>query len=1165
MRFLRLDLLAHGPFTNVVLDLADGTEGLHVIYGPNEAGKSSALRALRHLLFGIPAQTTDNFIHAYKDLRIGAWLRADDGAELKVVRRKGNAKTLRDPDDEVIDESTLQRCLGGIDQDTFEVMFGIDNAALARGGRAIVDGGGDIGAVLFAAGAGLAHLRSVQQDLEEEAGALFLAKGKKTINQALSELDAARRTLKECQLPSSQWLAHEEALNTASATSAKIIRQLEELRRGVHRLQRIRDALPAIARWKELRAELEPHAAALLLPEDFGSQRRESLFQLSMSENAAAETQAYLDDIDRQIADHVVPCHLLEQAAAIEELHLGLGSQKKALSDRARLATELRQIEVEARSILRELGRDLELDQAGSLRLTAPQRQKIQELGIQSQASTRLGDALMRAEKLGADIEDLQRRLAELPPFRDVGPLVKVISRVQQRGNLTEQWQAARQEFLASERLAAADLQRLPIWSGTLDELARLPVPTVESIERFDTELASHENDRRSLLQEGARLDAESLELDRHLEQLELREQVPTEESLRNARRQRDSDWMQLRLTWDRGDAPPVELRDSYEAEVETSDEIADRLRREADLVAKKAQCLKDCQRCERQREQLARQLEAVESRLQGSRREWQTLWQPAGIDPQPPREMHAWLRKYEALVKQAHDIGEQRERLAGLERRIADSRGELLECLRALGESILGEDSLQDLLDRCQDIVERVNAVEASRRDLQRSAAALEKERVQARSDASSAEEDWRRWQAQWAEAMAQLGLGIDATASQANLVLDRVRDLFDKLDKANSHHRRIEGIDIDSRRFNAEVASLTSRIAPDLGQCQSDQAVIELIARLTRAREAQARLEAMNHQRAAAADKLAVTRAAISDCRARLDVMCREAKCASVEELAEAERRSGQRRELEREIRHAEEQILGLSAGASLVDFLADAEAVDPDALAEQIAQSDRRIEDLDRQRSELDQTIGKEREILGKMDGSAQAAAAHEQMHSLIARIGTDAERFACLRLAGVVLRDAIERYREKNQGPVLKRASELFADLTVGSFEGLRVDFSDQGKPILVGVRSGSRQTVAVHDGMSEGTRDQLYLALRLASLETYLDRHAPVPFIVDDLLIHFDDDRAAAALKALAQLSERTQILFFTHHQHLVDLAKSTLDDDVLFTHELRGLKSAKAV
>ena len=87
-------------------------------------------------------------------------------------------------------------------------------------------------------------------------------------------------------------------------------------------------------------------------------------------------------------------------------------------------------------------------------------------------------------------------------------------------------------------------------------------------------------------------------------------------------------------------------------------------------------------------------------------------------------------------------------------------------------------------------------------------------------------------------------------------------------------------------------------------------------------------------------------------------------------------------------------------------------------------------------------------------------------------------------------------------------------------------------------------------------MSDGTKDQLYLALRLASLDHYLSRNKPFPFIVDDILIKFDDERAVAALKALADLSERTQVIFFTHHRRLVELAQTHLSEWPLFTHEL---------
>jgi len=75
-----------------------------------------------------------------------------------------------------------------------------------------------------------------------------------------------------------------------------------------------------------------------------------------------------------------------------------------------------------------------------------------------------------------------------------------------------------------------------------------------------------------------------------------------------------------------------------------------------------------------------------------------------------------------------------------------------------------------------------------------------------------------------------------------------------------------------------------------------------------------------------------------------------------------------------------------------------------------------------------------------------------------------------------------------------------------------------------------------------DQLSEGTSDQLYLALRIAALENYAAAAAPLPFIVDDVLQTFDDTRTLATLQALLGLSAYVQVIALTHHPHVGNLA-----------------------
>jgi uncharacterized protein YhaN len=149
---------------------------------------------------------------------------------------------------------------------------------------------------------------------------------------------------------------------------------------------------------------------------------------------------------------------------------------------------------------------------------------------------------------------------------------------------------------------------------------------------------------------------------------------------------------------------------------------------------------------------------------------------------------------------------------------------------------------------------------------------------------------------------------------------------------------------------------------------------------------------------------------------------------------------------------------------------------------------------------------------------------------------------------------MLQQEIERYREAHQDPVLKIASGYFSALTVGSFSGLHTDVDDKGSPILVGVRPDhARLTV---EKMSAGTCDQLFLALRLATLEWRLETSEPMPFIVDDILINFDDERSRATLKVLADLSKKNQVILFTHHRQIVEETHRIEGEGVVQIHEL---------
>ena len=235
----------------------------------------------------------------------------------------------------------------------------------------------------------------------------------------------------------------------------------------------------------------------------------------------------------------------------------------------------------------------------------------------------------------------------------------------------------------------------------------------------------------------------------------------------------------------------------------------------------------------------------------------------------------------------------------------------------------------------------------------------------------------------------------------------------------------------------------------------------------------------------------------------------------------------------------------------------FIAEASSVEADRIGPELEELEKEIKRLEQERSDLDQAIGTEKAELKRMDGSAEAAGCAEEAERLLGCLESDVEKYARLKIAELILSRTVEQYREKHQGPLISRASELFSQMTLGAFSRLRAEYDERGNPVLVGLREQSGIPVTI-DGMSDGTADQLFLALRLASLEQYLEHNEPLPFIVDDILLRFDDERSLATLKVLGELSQRTQVIFFTHHRHLVDLVEKHFPELAIMQFTLGG-------
>lgn len=534
----------------------------------------------------------------------------------------------------------------------------------------------------------------------------------------------------------------------------------------------------------------------------------------------------------------------------------------------------------------------------------------------------------------------------------------------------------------------------------------------------------------------------------------------------------------------------------------------------------------------------------------------WIRVWQPVGITQLSPKEMSGWLAEMDKLRFKVSDIFKKEQEIGRDVKQRKDLNQAVQKELNSMGEdgTPAGEE-LGPVLILAETVLERIAGQKTDLEKFKERQEKAEKAFHQAEENLKVAQEALAKWQEQWRKALFGLGLKDEVSTLEAIDLIETLQNCFDKLKEADELKKRIDGIDRDAAELEKEVKALLEKVAPDMVALPLDQAILQLRTMLSQAQKDGALYDKLSEELDLLQEEVSAAEKTLQSSNEQMDELLRIAKCEKSEELAAVIGKFAEYQKLQEKISDTEATLAKIGAGVQLEELARQAAEVNADELPGLIESRRRDIEEsINPEIKRISEVIGEENTKLAAMDGSAKAAETAEKMEQELARIRRLADRYTLLKLASKILQQEIERYREEHQDPVLKIASGYFNDLTMGSFASLRTDVDDKGEPILVGVRPDNlRLTV---EKMSSGTRDQLFLALRLATLEWRLETSEPMSFIVDDILINFDDDRSKASLTVLADLSKKNQVILFTHHRQIVEEAKSIKGKGAIQIHEL---------
>lgn len=663
MRLLALELERYGPFTGRTISFSADAK-LHVVFGQNEAGKSSALAAITDLFFGIERQTRFDFLHDARELRIGGTVIANDGRYLTFRRRKGNKDTLIGIHDEAIGENSLFPYLGTITRDVFCNAFGLDSDALRRGGEDMLRNEGEIGASLFAAASGLRGLSELRRHLEDKATSIFASRASKDrkFYIALRRFENARKAIRERELRAAYWKDLNEKIEGLS-------RRLEEIRqlRGVKAVQRVR-----LLRNKRIAPLVQLIDDDLKRLDSLGTLPELSVDYCEALEKALDAVRKANEEKQRATEDEVKAIRNDAEVVVDEQVLSRAGDVLRAMSEIGAFSNnrrDLPRIQAEAdeyRRLLVQAAVKLGLPDETAVEAAQPTVaaqalvEKMISEGHRLTEAVERNRAALGAEQAACSTIERQRSSdrgsVDPQPFRlrwsQLAPSLRSLDK------LAETKHMVRTEEVNLRESAA----RLYPPVSDLDALARVPIPGAETLSRYHDDLTrlereiQHERDRLTAAAAAA-IDAEA-----KLRDLTSVRPVASPDVVAAKRHERDSTWNEVRgalfgslgpLTTDQ----LANLVTRFERRSSEADRIADQAVSEADRVAAFAV------QSSRLKEERSKEVDAtacivsLEERQRDVLAAWAAAWQSAGIVPLHPTEMARWRIILEGLLERREKL----------------------------------------------------------------------------------------------------------------------------------------------------------------------------------------------------------------------------------------------------------------------------------------------------------------------------------------------------------------------------------------------------------------------------------------------------------------------------------------------------------------------------
>ena len=1141
MKLNTITLTQFGPFEDRTVAFRPG---LNLVFGYNEAGKSTLLRAIRAAFYGASStklggknvRTLDGWNGSRAKTRLTVSAELDDKRSI-VFDRTNSTKT---PVEGTLGNvpltvDSLTQVLG-IDTTQYRHVFGFTLAELREGQQSLVDA--NVTEVLFGGGLGrLAQFRKLQKQIEKLSGELFKARGKnQPINAKLAVVQQLERKLRDATVTPQEYRDTNEAIAALQRESDALESDVTSLRNELTRIDRLQQIAPLATELAEIRAAQEALDLELPLSEEEVLVATESLSELAGLGEQLDRLAHQIGQLEAERAQLTLHPELEELATVIESLHADSAHVANLRSELPDLIDQLAALETKVESGTG--GEDLPKDAAARCDDWRTRSETL--VNRKQEAATDHSIAKRNLAELNATLEASFDREHELAVLACAERWTERDREKDRRESLANEVEL-RKKKLANKQARIIHEVDWRAWPDNLDGL-----PTREEVSKLIERWQIVREEWKLARETQASIEKQLQRVRDNLETLRSDPGAVPISELIDVRSERDK--LLNHLIGHVGDQSTEEsvgeLRDLSGYVVE-ADELADRMRANAQTAARDAQLSAELGHLLRDLDAAKQSVEASEVKSDEWNGAWNQLWKTANVESSPqPTTAEVWMAEVQALDGEATDLRALESELRRLAEELANTEEDLSKLLPDnLRDSSIGV--CRSWLTAETEIV-RDRQSQRRRANQQRPAAEIachEAEELLASIDAElkSIDTEFATWRDDHKQSSE---LTLDALQHLLNVQEHetKLRDQQAALaNRIRSHERTVSrfdqqlellaGITVDSESQEQQVANAARMLNAHRDAVILDSSLQKQIASAS----ADHNRLCEEHQRHQASidsiRQLRSTHSSKTDGESDAEFRITLNKSATYWELAASIR----------ELKGKLALVCGDEPFETAVEELNKTSAGE---------RADRRDE-LEATAKSVKQKLGEIRDKLAVMRGNQSSLAATDRLGELQAELESEradlrnaVDQYAPLVLLKAMLERAVQRFGASVRPDLLEAVARLFSELTDGAY--VDVDRCLEADELRVQAADKSWKSPAE---LSTGTRELLYLAVRLAFVREHVAAHESMPVLLDDVLVNIDARRTVSVIRTLSDLAEHIQIIVLTCRPELAMLFENLGHED----------------